>query len=81
MSRRYAPIGHYAVNSAPTAGSGADNAPLHALANGVDGGNGVYGWRGSRHLPANTFNSENYWVDIVYASTLGPTPRHPPSPA
>src|SRR6185295_15430237 len=33
----HAPIGHYATNSQYFASAGVDNAPLHALANGIDG--------------------------------------------
>ena len=73
------------------ASAGVDNAPLHAPANGVDGATG-YGYRRQRTFPASTFNSENYWVDIVYAaaippdttppvvSTVSPPTRQPPSP-
>ena len=60
-------------------GSGIDNAPLHGLANGVDGGNSVYVY-GSSAFPT-VFNgqSPNYWVDVVFSST-GPT-QPPPPPA
>jgi hypothetical protein len=73
----HTPGGHYAVNNAYFATAGADNAPLHALANGVDGGNGVYAYGASGTFPANTFNSENYWVDVVYSATLGPDTTPP----
>ena len=35
------------------------------LANGVDGGNGVYRY-GAAAVPHSTFNSTNYWVDLVF---------------
>jgi hypothetical protein len=73
----HAPVGKYAVNSGYFAAGGADNANLHALANGVDGGNGVYGYGASGTFPAATFNSENYWVDIVYTASLGPDTTPP----
>ncbi len=73
----HAPAGMYAVNSGYFAAGGADNAPLHALANGVDGGNGVYIYGPSGTFPANTFNSENYWVDVVYATSIGPDTTPP----
>src|SRR5262249_4019173 len=38
----HAPNGHYAVNASYFTSSGADNAMLHALQDGVSGGNGVY---------------------------------------
>src|SRR5439155_7699710 len=73
----HAPIGHYGVNSQFFAAAGVDNSPLHALANGVDGGNGVYAYGGSGTFPSSTFNSENYWVDVVFASSLGPDTTPP----
>ena len=50
--------------------------PLTALANGTDGGNGVYRYTATAGaFPNNSFNSENYWVDVVFADndTAGPT--------
>ena len=38
----HAHAGHYAATTATSPTTGVDNAPLHALADGVDGGNGVY---------------------------------------
>ena len=46
------------------AASGVDNPPLHALADGVSGGNGVYAYGSASGFPTITFNSENYWVDV-----------------
>ena len=69
----YDPAGHYADNGAYFASTGADNAPLHALANGVDGGNGVYVYGSSSAFPNQTFNSTNYWVDVVFSSTSSDT--------
>ena len=43
---------------------GVDNAPLHALAAGVDGPNGVYAY-GSSAFPTNG-STHNYWVDVVF---------------
>src|SRR5262245_18644822 len=73
----HAPIGHYAVNSAYFASAGVDNAPLHALANGIDAGNGVYAYGAAGTFPNQTFNSECYWVDVVYATSLGPDTTPP----
>lgn len=58
-------VGNYAYTSAYFASKGADTPPLHALANGVNGGNGVYRY-GSSAFPNSTFNSTNYWVDVVF---------------
>ena len=58
-------IGRYAYTAAYFASVGVDNVPLHALRNGVSGGNGVYRY-GSRAFPNSTYNSNNYWVDVVF---------------
>jgi len=63
-----APAGHYAGDGGYFATTGVDNGPLHALKNGVSGGNGVYAYGATSSFPANTFNSANYWVDVVFAS-------------
>src|SRR5439155_9149676 len=73
----HAPIGHYGVNSQFFAAAGVDNAPLHALANGVDGGNGVYAYGASGTFPNNSFNSECYWVDVLFATSIGPDTTPP----
>jgi hypothetical protein len=61
----YSPTGYFAVNHAYFSGTGVDSAPLHALSDGVDGGNGVYRV-GSSGFPTQTYNSNNYWVDVVF---------------
>jgi hypothetical protein len=58
-------VGNYSVNGAYFASAGADNPPLHALATGVSGGNGIYAY-GAGGFPNQTFNASNYWVDVVY---------------
>ena len=58
-------VGRYAYTSAAFASAGVDNGPLHALGNGVSGGNGVYRY-GALAFPNSTFNSTNYWVDVVF---------------
>ena len=57
-------VGNYAYSAAYFASVGVDNGPLHALRNGVSGGNGVYRYGGVA-FPNSTFNSNNYWVDVV----------------
>jgi len=49
--------------------AGYTNANLTALQNGVDGGNGVYKYSSSTTFPNETYNSANYWVDIVFSTT------------
>ena len=55
---------------------GVDNAPLHALANGVDGSNGVYRY-GPSAFPTSSYNGSNYWVDVVFATTTTPDTTPP----
>ena len=52
---------------------GLDTPPLHALATGVAGGNGVYGYGGAGTFPASTFQALNYWVDVVFSAQPAPT--------
>ena len=37
-------------------------------ANGVDGGNGLYGYGPSGTFPTGVYRTENYWVDVVFDS-------------
>jgi beta-lactam-binding protein with PASTA domain len=55
-------VGRYSYNSAYFASSGVDNGPLHALA----GANGVYRYGTISAFPTSSFNSTNYWVDVVF---------------
>jgi hypothetical protein len=71
----HAPVGRYAWNRNYFTGSGVDNGPLRALADGEDGGNGVYGYGPSSTFPTGTYLSENYWVDVVFqTSTVDTAP-------
>ena len=64
----YAPSGHYSVSSLAFQSIGTDNPPLHALKDGLDGGNGTYLYSSGGGFPHFTYNSANYWVDVVYSS-------------
>ena len=59
-------IGHYSVDSQYFAASGVDSPPLHALADGVSGGDGLYSYGTGSLFPNQTFQSDNYWVDVVF---------------
>ena len=61
----YAPSGGYAVDDNYFATAGYDNAPLHALKDGVSGGDGVYVYGSSGTFPTGSYQSDNYWVDVV----------------
>ncbi|HEY3082936.1 MAG TPA: DUF4082 domain-containing protein, partial [Chloroflexota bacterium] len=85
----YAPNGRYAVNEDFFASAGVTNGPLTALAAGVDGPNGVYVYAAGGAFPNQTYRSENYWVDVVFATgppaatptaTATPTPTFTPTP-
>lgn len=42
-----------------------DNPPLHALADGASGGNGLFKY-GPSGFPTSSFGANNYWVDVVF---------------
>ncbi len=69
-------VGHYSVDEGYFANSGVDTLPLHALRNGVSGSNGVYTSSSIPAFPTSTYNSSNYWVDVVFttATTSDTTP-------
>jgi hypothetical protein len=60
--------GHYSVTRSYFASFGADSGPLHALNNAASGGNGVYLY-GPGGFPASSFESSNYWIDVVLSVT------------
>jgi len=62
--------GHYAGDNAYFSTTGVDNWPLHALKDGLAGGNGVYIY-GASAFPTNSFKGSNYWIDVVF--TPNPT--------
>jgi len=64
----FAPNGHYSGNLDVFAGQGVDNAPLHALANGVSGGNGVFTYGATSVFPTTTYRTLNYWVDVIFTT-------------
>lgn len=68
----YAPTGHYSVTdnyfSTPVT-----NGPLSALADGVDGVNGVYKY-GATGFPSTGYAASNYWVDVVFSTDTTPPP-------
>ncbi len=71
--------GHYAGDNNYFLGKGADNGPLHALADGVDGNNGVYKY-GTSGFPTNSYQASNYWVDVIFeTSTVVPTLQSQPT--
>jgi hypothetical protein len=82
----YTPVGHYAQGEGymyphpapePDGNNSLDSAPLHALRNTVTSPNGLYSYSGSTTFPVSTYKAENYWVDVVYASTTKSEPAAP----
>lgn len=65
----FAPKGHYAVDEGYFANSAATNGSLTALKNGTDGSNGVYKYSATSAFPNSSYNSSNYWVDVVTATS------------
>ncbi len=65
----FAPGGHYSISPSYFTSSGVDQAPLHALASGVSGANGVYNQAAASALPSSSYQDSNYWVDVIYATT------------
>ena len=57
--------GHPAATTQGLA-SAVTNGPLTALA-----GGGVYAYGSANTFPANTYNNNNYWVDVVYSPVGG----------
>jgi len=60
----FAPNGHYSATGAAFA-SPLDNPPLHALPNSVSA-NGVFAYTATGTFPTDTWNSTNYWVDVMF---------------
>src|SRR3954468_115580 len=65
-------VGGYAFDGAYFATAGVDSPPLHALPSNTSGGNGVF-TPGGTAFPTQTFNANNYWVDVVFAASLSDT--------
>ena len=68
----YAPNGGYAARQNFFTTS-LDTPPLHALADGDDGPNGVYIYATGGGFPNDTFKASNYWVDVVFRASQGPS--------
>jgi Domain of unknown function (DUF4082)/Bacterial Ig-like domain len=62
----HAPNGRYAADEGFFSGAGVDAPPLHALRDGVAGGDGVYSYGSANVFPSSTYRATNYWVDVVF---------------
>lgn len=59
-------VGHYAADANYFSTNGFDNAPLHALKDGISGSNGAFSYGSSSTFPSTGFKANNYWVDVSY---------------
>jgi hypothetical protein len=46
-----------------------DSPPLHALSDAAAGGNGTYAYSSTPVFPSNSYQSSNYFVDVVFAAS------------
>lgn len=63
----FSPSGDYAYSSnyfTTTIGSG----PVKGLGDGIDGANGLYKYSATSVVPDQTYNSSNYFVDVVFVA-------------
>lgn len=70
-------VGHYSINEYYFATSGVDRAPLHAMPNGNGVANGPYAYGGASAFPTSTYRSTNYWVDVVFNTSVNAVPAPP----
>ncbi len=66
----FSPNGRYSGDNNYFASAGVDNAPLHALLDGLDGSDGSYNYGSASAFPTSTYLSTNYWVDVVFATSV-----------
>ena len=71
-----ASAGGYSIDSQYFEDGGVTNGPLQALGEGVSGGNGVFA-AGGPAFPTQSNGSSNYWVDVVFVTTVPPRRPHP----
>ncbi len=71
----HAPVGRYSVNE-NYFGSGVTSGTLYAPSSAESNGNGVYLY-GTGGFPTNSFQASNYWVDVVFTTSVGPDTTPP----
>jgi hypothetical protein len=62
----HTPNGHYSYSRGYFAAGGVDSVPLHAPQDGMGGSNGLFAYGPAGTFPSQTWNSFNYWVDVVF---------------
>ncbi|MBI2823285.1 MAG: DUF4082 domain-containing protein [Planctomycetia bacterium] len=65
----YAPKGRYSADRNYFVSQGIDNGPLHGLSQGPSGPDGVFVY-GNSAFPTNTYQSSNYYVDVVINTAI-----------
>lgn len=61
--------GRYAADNNFFASSGVNTPPLRALSETVSGGNGVYRYSSTPVFPNSSYQSTNYWVDVLFTTS------------
>jgi hypothetical protein len=63
----YSPTGDFAINRPYFGATGVSNPPLQALVDGgIGGANGVFMYGATSQFPTSSYQSSNYWVDVVF---------------
>ncbi|XXF80363.1 DUF4082 domain-containing protein [Myxococcaceae bacterium GXIMD 01537] len=75
----FAPVGAYAFTAGGLS-SAVDNLPLHALAGGTSGGNGVFAYGSASSFPSQSFGDASYWVDVSFRPNGVAPPTGGPRP-
>lgn len=63
----FAPYGGFSWNNLYFSANGVDSSPLHALKDGASTRNGIYAYGSGVLFPTSTYQSRNYWIDVVFA--------------
>ena len=66
----FSPSGDYAATK-PYFTQNIVNGPITGLADGLDGANGLYRYTAASAFPNSSFQSSNYWVDVVFGTSGG----------
>ena len=71
----FSPTGDFAVDRSSFVTGGMSNPPLAAMADGGPGeANGIYSYGSTSQFPTSSYQSSNYWVDVVFNSTAAGAP-------
>ena len=66
----FSPSGDYCATK-PYFTQAVVNGPIRGLADGEDGPNGLYRYTATAAFPNSSFQSSNYWVDVVFNTSSG----------